>query len=209
MSNLSQDMTDDVKLGLTFDERGLIERIQSGQTALFGQLIGRYQNRMYNLAYRLTGTPEDAADLTQETFTRAIRSIAQFRSEARFSTWLIRIMINITNDWKARASRERDQREQLQALLQRSQASSMVRELDPQIHASNREMVELLWQAMDVMELKHKQILLLRDLEQMSYQEIAQVLKLSEGTVRSRLFRARERLRELLEPVLHPRTGEK
>jgi RNA polymerase sigma-70 factor (ECF subfamily) len=201
-------MADDAKLELTFDERGLVEQIQAGRTALFADLIGRYQNRMYNLAYRLTGTPEDAADLTQETFTRAIRSIAQFRGEARFSTWLIRIMMNITNDWKAKSRREQDQREELQALLQRSQASEMINRSDPQTRAANREMVTLFWQAVDVLELKYKQVLLLRDIEQLTYEEIAHALKMSEGTVKSRLFRAREQLRELLEPVLHPRAGE-
>jgi RNA polymerase sigma-70 factor (ECF subfamily) len=201
-------MADDAKLGMTFDERGLVERIQAGRTALFADLVGRYQNRMYNLAYRLTGTPEDAADLTQETFTHAIRSITQFRSDSRFSTWLTRIMINITNDWKAKSRRERDQREELQALLQRSQASEMIRQSDPQTRAANREMVTLFWQAVDVLELKYKQVLLLRDIEQLTYEEIAQILRTSEGTVKSRLFRAREQLRELLAPVLNPPAGE-
>jgi RNA polymerase sigma-70 factor, ECF subfamily len=208
MSKISQDTTDDAPLGLTFDERTLIERIQNGRVALFSELIGRYQDRMYNLAYRLMGTPEDAADLTQEAFLRALRSIGQFRGDARFSTWLIKIMMNITNDWKSRACKERDQREQMQALLQRSQASAMISESEPEANALKHEMVDLLWQAIDVMDLKYKQMLLLRDLEQMSYQEIASILKLSEGTVKSRLFRARENLRELLEPVLHPKIGE-
>jgi RNA polymerase sigma-70 factor (ECF subfamily) len=201
-------MADDAKPKLTFDEHGLVERIQSGRTALFAELIGRYQNRLYNLAYRLTGSPEDAADLSQETFARALKSISQFRHDAHFSTWLTRIMINITNDWKAQNRRERDQRENLQALLQRSQAAEMVSRSDPQLRAENREMVTLFWQAMDVLDLKYKQVLLLRDIEQLSYDEMAQILKISPGTVKSRLFRAREELRELLSPVLQPRAGE-
>jgi len=208
MSNLSQDMADDAKPELTFDERGLVERIQSGRTALFAELIGRYQDRLYNLAYRLTGSHEDAADLSQETFTKALKSISQFRHDARFSTWLTRIMINILNDWKAKNRRERDQREGLQDLLQRSQAAEMINRSDPQMKAENQEMVRLFWQAVDILDLKYKQVLLLRDIEQLSYEEIAQMLRISSGTVRSRLFRAREELRELLRPVLHPRAGE-
>lgn len=208
MSNMTNQTTENAQLGLTFDETALIRKIQTGQTALFAELIVRYQDRVYNFAYRLTGSAEDAADLSQETFTRAIRSIRQFNGNARFSTWLIRIMINITNDFKARVKRDRENHQQMQALLQRSQASQMVARNDPQLRAQTHEMVALLWQAMDSMDIQHKQVLLLRDLEQMSYQEIAQVLKVTEGTVKSRLFRARETLRELLDPVLNPRVGE-
>jgi RNA polymerase sigma-70 factor (ECF subfamily) len=208
MSNVSNQTTEDAQLGLTFDESALVRKIQTGQTALFAELIARYQDRIYNFAYRLTGSAEDAADLSQETFTRAIRSIHQFSGNARFSTWLIRIMINITNDFKAHAKRERENHQQMQALLQRSQASEMIAKTDPQLRAQTHEMVSLLWQAMDSMDAQHRQVLLLRDLEQMSYQEIAQVLKVTEGTVKSRLFRAREALRELLDPVLNPRVGE-
>ncbi len=202
MSNISESKTTASDVSLTFDETSLIQRVQSGQTALFSDLILRYQDRLYNLAYRLTGGPEDAADLTQETFTRAIKGIGYFRGESRFSTWLVRIMINIINDWKGKIRQQRDIQQQMQSILSHSQAGEMFLCSDPQVQAQSREMVELLWQAIDLMDLPHREVLLLRDMEQLSYQEIAQVLRITEGTVKSRLFRARENLRELLAPVL-------
>ncbi len=206
MSNISEQPVN-TELGLTFDETALIRQIQAGRTAIFADLIGRFQDRLYNLAFRLTSSPEDASDLTQETFTRAIKGIHQFKGNSRFYTWLVRIMINISNDWKTKSRSDRNLQQEMQAILQRSQASDIIGLQDPQSQAQSHEMVELLWRAIDLLEGPQKQILLLRDLEQLSYDEIAHILKLTEGTVKSRLFRARESLRELLAPVLNPKSG--
>jgi len=208
MSNISEQPVG-TELGLTFDETALIRQIQAGRTALFADLIGRFQDRLYNFAYRLTSSPEDAADLTQETFTRAIKGIHQFKGNSRFYTWLVRIMINITNDWKTKSKNDYDLQHEMQILLERSQAADIVKIQDPQFHAQNHEMVDLLWRAIDRLDIPHRQVLLLRDLEQLSYDEIAQILRLTEGTVKSRIFRARESLRELLAPILSPKTGSK
>jgi len=206
MSNISEQPVN-ADLGLTFDETGIIKQIQGGQTVLFGALIGRFQDRLYNLAYRLTGNGEDAADLAQETFTRALRGIHQFRGHCRFYTWLVRILINITNDWKSKAKQERELRIGMQSVLERSQASDLLEAQDPQARAQGREMVEMLWQAIDALPGQYRQVLILRDLEQLSYEEITQILKLTEGTVKSRIFRARESLRERLAPLLGSKSG--
>jgi RNA polymerase sigma-70 factor, ECF subfamily len=207
MSNISEQPVK-TDLGLTFDETALIRQIQAGQTALFADLIVRFQDRLYHLAYRMTGSPEDAADLAQETFTRAIRSIGQFRGNARFYTWLVRIMINIMNDWKSRWKRDQHLQHEMQSLLHQSQAADLARLQDPQFKAQNQEMVGLLWQAIDLMDPPQRQVLILRELEQLSYDEIAQILKLTEGTVKSRIFRAREALREILAPLLAAKAGD-
>jgi RNA polymerase sigma-70 factor, ECF subfamily len=206
MSNISEKPVDGQR-DLAFDEGGLIREIQAGKTALYAELITRYQDRLYNLAFRLTGSLEDAADLSQETLTRALKGLHQFRGNSRFYTWMVRIMINITNDWKSKSKHDRDLQRQMQDLLQRSQAAQLTDPQDPQTRAQNREMVELLWQAIGLLDGPQKQVLLLRDLEQLGYEEIAQILKLTEGTVKSRLFRAREALRELLAPVLPDQGG--
>ncbi len=197
----------DGQVDLPFDESGLIREIQGGKTAVFSELIARYQDRLYNLAYRLTGSPEDAADLAQETLTRALKGLHQFRGHSRFYTWMVRIMINITNDGKSKAKRDRDFQQEMRAVLQQSQAARLTNAQDPQSQAQNREMVELLWRAIDQLDGPQKQVLLLRDLEQLSYEEVAQVLTLTEGTVKSRIFRARESLRETLAPVLAAKGG--
>jgi len=151
MSNISEQPVN-TELGLTFDETALIRQIQAGRTAIFADLIGRFQDRLYNLAFRLTSSPEDASDLTQETFTRAIKGIHQFKGNSRFYTWLVRIMINISNDWKTKSRSDRNLQQEMQAILQRSQASDIIGLQDPQSQAQSHEMVELIWRAIDLLE---------------------------------------------------------
>jgi RNA polymerase sigma-70 factor (ECF subfamily) len=209
MSNISEEKPEITPLGLTFDETVVVRQIQAGNTALFSDLIGRYQDKIYNLACRLTGSPEDASDLAQETFIRAIRSIGQFRGNSRFSTWLIRILINLTNDWKSHHKRHVHLTGQIDPILFHSQAEKILDLSDPQIEAEKHEMHDIFWREIDLLDMQHRQVLLLRDIEQLSYQEIAHTLKISEGTVKSRLFRAREQLRQRLFGQFGAQNGQK
>lgn len=193
---------------LTFDETTLITRIKGGQTVLFGELISRYQDRIYNLAYRMSGIEEDAADLAQETFVKALKGINRFQFKSRFYTWLVRILINTTNDWRKEKARDQKGLENIKDFLAQSQAGNLVEKQNPESHLQQQERIDLLWQGIDMLDETQRQILLLREQETMSYQEIAQLLKISEGTVKSRLFRARESLRELLGHVLCNNSGE-
>jgi len=128
---------------------------------------------------------------------RAIRGIEQFHSNSQFYTWLVRILINCTNSWRSKEQHHRQTIENMQDLLIGSQAQSLIA-VNPSQQAEKRELTELLWQSIDMLDDEHKQILLLKNQQNLSYSEISQILKISEGTVKSRLFRAREKLRELM-----------
>ena len=131
---------------LTFDEKVLIRKIQNGQTALFGELAERYQDRLYSLAYRFVGDSETSCELVQETFMRAIRGIEQFHGNSQFYTWLVRILINCTNSWRSKEQHHRQTIENMQNLLIGSQAQSLI-DVNPSQQAENRELTELLWQS--------------------------------------------------------------
>ena len=193
---------------LTFDETALIRKIQGGDSSLFSELVSRYQDRLYNLAYRLTGSPDEASDLAQETFVKAIKGIGQFHEKSRFYTWLVRILINTTTDWRTKSKQDHQAIGQMQEMLKHSQAGGLIGDQDPQQHLEHAELVERLWQAMDLLDEEHRQILLLREQEHLSYQEMAQILKVSEGTIKSRLFRAREALRKHMMPMLNLNSGD-
>ncbi len=193
------------KAKLTFDENVLIRKIQNGQTALFAELTERYQDRLYSLAYRFVNDSETASELVQETFMRALKGIDQFHGNSQFYTWLVRILINCTNSWRSREQHHHQTIENMQNLLLGSQARSLM-DANPAKQAEVRELTELLWRSIDMLDNEHKQILLLKNQQNLSYAEIAQVLKISEGTVKSRLFRAREKLRELMFDKLEENT---
>ncbi len=185
------------KSKFTFDETVLIRKIQSGQIALFGQIAERYQDRLYRLAYRLVDDSEIALEIVQETFMRAIKGIEQFHGRARFYTWLVRILINCVNSWRFKERHQHQTIENMQKLLLSSQAKGLIGD-NPVTMLENKELNELLWQGLNNIEPEHKQILLLREQQGLSYDEISQVMHISEGTVKSKLFRAREKLRKTI-----------
>ncbi|NLX06286.1 MAG: sigma-70 family RNA polymerase sigma factor [Phycisphaerae bacterium] len=185
------------------NEAELIAAAQAGQLSAFGSLIGFYQDRLYNLGYRLCGSHDDAAELTQETFLRALKGIGQFQRRSRFYTWMVRIMINLSRDMHDRARREtRHVAAQAHDLLKHSQAAQMARAQNPGARLENRETAEIIQQGIEALDPHLRETLVLREVEQMSYRDIAETLKISEGTVKSRVFRAREALRSVLAPYV-------
>lgn len=185
--------------GSTWNEQELLSRARAGEFASFGILVRHYQARLYALAFQLTGSADDAAEAVQETFLRALRSLAQFQQKAAFYTWLVRILMNHVHDTRARASRQAAHlADQAQQMLRTSQAAEILERNDPVQAAEKTELVQLLWQAVDLLDADLKETLLLREVEQLSYRQIADMMRISEGTVKSRLFRAREALREIM-----------
>ena len=177
------------------EELRLIRLVLAGETEAFEALVLAHEKNVYNLALRMTGDPQDAEDMAQEAFLKAYRSLGDFRGESRFSVWLYRVVSNVCLDFLRRRSRrpsvslteEDDEGEELQrdvpderfspeALLERKLTREAVR-------AGLRELPE-----------EQRQILLLREIEGLSYEEIGEILDLEPGTVKSRIFRARKRL---------------
>ena len=181
------------------DEKQIIEKVLAGDSNAFGELVEAYQDKVYNLALRMCGNADDAFDLAQDAFFRAWRGLSGFQFESAFSTWLFRLTSNVCLDW-LRAKKRRptvslttldDEGEEVQMEI-RDPGKSPEELL---LAAEDR---EALAKAMNQLPVEYRQILTLRAIDDLSYTQIAEILKLREGTVKSRLNRARAALRKKL-----------
>jgi RNA polymerase sigma-70 factor (ECF subfamily) len=159
----------------------------------------RYRDRIYRLVWGLLRNTEDAEDVTQEVFIKAFYRLGSFEGGSAFYTWLYRVAVNTAADWRKRWRRRR-----ALSLEDNPTGPEGVEDRAPRPErlAHGRELGARLAEALERMPEKFRRILVLRDYEGLTYEEIGQVLHLPKGTVESRLFRARERLREVLEPLL-------
>lgn len=178
------------------DEKHILTRARRGDTAAFEELVRLYEKRVYAVALRSSGNPEDAADIVQEVFLRAWRSIESFRGDSGFSTWLFRITMNLCVDH----ARHKHAQPQTQPIVTDDETERPLPDPapTPEEHLDNRELGRELAAALEEISEEHRRIVLLRDVSGMSYTEIAEVLEISEGTVKSRLSRARIALRKVL-----------
>lgn len=179
-------------------EKVLLARAKKGEVAAFESLVTAYENRVYTLALRSTGSEQDAADITQEVFLRAWRSLDSFRGDSSLSTWLYRVTTNLCVDFARKKMGEGptasvDDEEGPAAIL--ADPDRMNR---PEEAAENSELRQELQYALSQVSEEHRRIVVLRDLGGMSYADIARMLELEEGTVKSRLARARAALRKIL-----------
>lgn len=173
------------------DEKDLIKKAQIGDHLAFESLIETYQKQIYNHAYRMMNNAEDAADLAQDSLVKAFLNIAKFRSDSLFSTWLFRITHNVCLD----EIRKRNKVTILPAELQPDVAS-----LDPmpeEIYETKQVQGAIL-SALDQLTPAHKSVILLRDMEGYSYEEIAEITESTIGSVKSRISRGREQLKAIL-----------
>ncbi len=183
-------------------DEDLVQRVQQGDVAVFGELVRRYQDRIFTICLRQIGDRTLAEEVAQDVFLSAFRAISSFRGDARFSTWLFRIAINhCKNKRLYNRRRARDQHEPLEG--QSSDPDAPVRELphpdrgpDAGVHRSEAELA--LAQALEQLEPEYRSIIVLRDIEDMAYEDIAEALDIAKGTVKSRLHRARSQLARLL-----------
>ena len=179
------------------DEKHILARARRGELPAFEELVRRHEKRVYAVALRSSGSPEDAEDITQEVFLRAWRSIEDFRGDSGFSTWLFRITMNLCVD-HARHKHAQPQTQPLVMGEEESERPLPDTAPTPEEHLDNSELGRELAAALDEVSEEHRRIVLLRDVSGMSYTEIAEVLEISEGTVKSRLSRARIALRKVL-----------
>ena len=173
----------------------LIRRVQAGETEAFEDLVRAHEKTVYNLALRMTGNPQDAEDMAQEAFLKAYRSLPEFRGESKFSVWLYRIVSNVCLDHLRRQSRRpavslttEDEEGEAQQWDVPDESLSPERLLEQKL---TREAVQ---KGLRQLPEEQRQILLLREIKGLSYEEIGEILALEPGTVKSRIFRARKRL---------------
>jgi RNA polymerase sigma-70 factor (ECF subfamily) len=178
------------------DDAELVVSARAGDQAAFAALVGRYEARIVRLVRGMV--PEsDTEDVTQESFLKAFRKIGNFDGRSSFYTWLYRIAANTAMDWR---KKERHRRHA--PLPEGPEGEDAVPSLEagPETATSRRELAARIDAAIASLPEKYREILLLREIEGLSYEEISKELGMSKGTVESRLFRARERLREVLSP---------
>jgi RNA polymerase sigma-70 factor, ECF subfamily len=182
------------------DDAELLASARAGDPDAFATLVGRYETRIVRLVRGMV--PEsDTEDVTQEAFLKAFRKIGNFDGRSSFYTWLYRIAANTAMDWR---KKERHRRHA--PLPEGPEGEDAVPSLEagPETAVTRRELAARIDAAIAALPDKYREILLLREIEGLSYEEISKELGMSKGTVESRLFRARERMREVLSPWMQP-----
>jgi RNA polymerase sigma-70 factor (ECF subfamily) len=184
----------------------LVERVCSGDVEAYEPLVRRYQSRVYSHVQRMLGQSEDAADVTQEVFIKVYQTLNLFRGQSSFQTWLYRVTANLCVDRHRRRQRSPQVARSLDAPLETDSGELEVEVADfdggPEECLLSTELRQHVRQAMEGLSDKLRAVMVMHDLEGLSYEEIAEALRIPLGTVKSRLFHARGALRKLLEPYI-------
>ena len=192
--------------GVHFDEGGntltteqeLVAQAKAGDQDAFEQLLVQNQDRVFSLAFRMVGSREDAADLAQEAFLKAWTGLPSFQGDSSFATWVYRLTTNVCIDF----IRKQQRRQNIQPVASLEDEENWTEPADssqdPQHRLEARERSEALEKGLKSLPDHHRQVLVMREMSGLSYQEIAQALELDLGTVKSRIARARNTLRKFL-----------
>ncbi len=185
------------------DDLSLIEAFKAGDEAAFTQLVKKYQQQVFNLLFHYSGRKEDIEDLAQEVFIKVYMHLATFETRAAFRTWLYRIAINVSIDHaRKRKLRRMLSLDGLTEWARERVAFKSAQMPSPQIVAEQSDLDQYIQRGLEQLPEDFRKALVLRDLEGLEYDEIATITGWSLGTVKSRLFRGRQRLREFLKPYL-------
>ena len=178
------------------EDTELVALAQEGSTNSFNKLVDKYHSRIYSLTYQMTSNREDAEDLTQEIFIKAFEALPRFKGRSSFYTWLYRIGINKTINYRKKRNRNRPI--SIDALEQDITYDEVYAELDskdsPLRHIGLNELQVKLNEAMQKLSFKHRTVVVMHDIEGIPHDEIAKIVGVSVGTIRSRLFYARRQL---------------
>ena len=195
-------------IGMTLRERMLIRRLQKRDERAFEEMVRLYQHKVYNLVYRMLGSQEEAEDVAQEVFVTVFKAIDSFRGEAKFSTWLYRIAANhCKNRMKYLGRRFHKATGELNVAAERemqdAQPSAMRPHIDgPDAILEGLELERSVQAGIAQLDEEHRVLVILRDVEDLSYEEISSITGLELGTVKSRLHRARLQLKDHMAKLL-------
>jgi RNA polymerase sigma-70 factor (ECF subfamily) len=182
-------------------DRGLVERAQKGDRDAFRQLVERHQRRAFAIAIGLVRDENDAREIVQEAFLRVFRSLDKFQGGSSFFTWLYRIVTNLAIDLMRKPARREAELYDNPSVAEDADAFPFVSRMDgadPMDVVRRREIAERIGEALDALPPYHRSVILMREIEGMSYQEMAEAMQVSKGTIMSRLFHARQKLQRAL-----------
>jgi RNA polymerase sigma-70 factor (ECF subfamily) len=183
-------------------EKTLLEKARQGDAEAFEKLIEAYQKKVFNIALRMLGNYDDACDIAQEVFIRAFKSIKDFREQAMFSTWIYKIATNACLDELRRRKNRVFISIDEEVKLEEGDLKRQIEDdkPSPDIEVEQNEMREEINKAISELSEEHRVVIVLRDIQGFTYEEIAKITKCPEGTVKSRINRARQALKEILKP---------
>ena len=190
------------------DDLTLVQRVRSGDQRAFKQLVERYQRKVYAVAYGMLKDREEARDVTQEAFVKVYKYLDHFKGDASFYTWLYRITANVCIDVMRRKGTAKGDHVEFDETQAQDTSEANLGALgsklgtNPQKSVLRRELAEKIHEALQQVPEKHREILLLREVEGMSYEDLARTLEIPKGTVMSRLFHARLKVQKLLNEYL-------
>jgi RNA polymerase sigma-70 factor, ECF subfamily len=193
---------------MSLGERLLLNRLVKRDEEAFNEIVRSYSDRVYNLVLRLVGSPSEAEDIAQEVFVTVFKSIESYRGEARLSTWILRIAANHSKNRIKYLSRRRTSGQELRdgsdvsELADEGKAPVQAHFAAPDVMLEAAETERIMQAAIAQLDEEQRLLVVLRDVEELSYEEIVEVTGLPEGTVKSRLHRARMALKDLLEGKL-------
>ena len=201
--------TDMANTSISVEDDILVQQAQQGNTGAMERLIVKYQKRIFNVILKICGNYDDAAELTQETFVKVIENIDKFQGRSGFYTWAFRIGVNLTFSYCKKNSRLRLRSLDGEIDKERSPEGSLLKDVfadnsavEPADVAENKELCDLVNKSIMKLEEPQRMVLVLRDIEGMNYAQIAEVLNIELGTLKSRLSRARGNLKNILETML-------
>jgi RNA polymerase sigma-70 factor (ECF subfamily) len=187
-------------VSMTAGEDQLVTRCRAGDLEAFSQVYDRYERYVYRYAYQILGNRDDADDVKQETFVKAYQAIGSFRSESSLQTWLLRICGNLCRDriksWDRR-------KVTYDSTLRDDVLGSTPEDESPQAIVERKQITEIIFKALKGMPAAQREIIVLHEIQDMSYEEIAQVIGCSRTSVKLRLFRARRSLKERVTSLLN------
>jgi RNA polymerase sigma-70 factor (ECF subfamily) len=189
------------------NDNEIVSLCRGGDPEAFEILIRKYEKKMFNTAYRMTGSYEDACEVVQDAFVSAYKNLEDFEGRSRFSTWLFAIAVNLSRN-RIRRTRERAVYEQASLddpiPTRDGKVQAEHHSLEPTVleELERKEVRQKVQECISGLELEFRDVIVLRDIQGFSYEEIGEVLHIAEGTVKSRLFRGRESLRNCLKKTL-------
>jgi len=191
-------------MGDKSNDQMLVERVQRGDKTAYDVLVRKYQHKIIKLVSRYVHDPEAAQDVAQEAFLKAYRGLRSFRGDSAFYTWLYRISINTAKNYLVQQSRRSPDLEVDPQEAEYYEGASALKENDtPERHLLTEEIERTVYRAIRELPDDLKTAITLRELEGMSYEQIAEAMDCPIGTVRSRIFRAREAIDRVIKPLIH------